>query len=272
MGIGDMKNALPVLAALLAAPVFAQDADAVRGGWMADVGGVRHIYLLTVRGTAVTGAYCTDCSDVANLALIRNGVLGANGLEFEVVNPGPVAYRDTVTAKLVGDGLEVTRRREGNAAAAPTKVVLHRTTSKPAAPPPPPPPGAPPRPAYVPPGPAEPLTAAKVAGLWLFGEGPGKQHFMFKQNGSELFGLACGPCDDPNNMAPLDRVSIDRTTLRYSIVHENNAKAFYDKGPFSNDARASLSQNELHMSVIPSYEPPTSKPIEITMLGPIRGY
>ncbi len=98
-----MKNTLPVLMALFAAPAFAQDADAVRGGWMADVGGVRHIYMLTVRGTAVTGAYCTDCSDVANLALIRNGVLAADGLEFEVVNPGPAAYRDTVTAKLVGD-------------------------------------------------------------------------------------------------------------------------------------------------------------------------
>jgi hypothetical protein len=268
----DMNKALPVLAAFLAAPAFAQDADAVRGGWMADVGGVRHIYMLTVRGTAVTGTYCTDCSDVANLALIQNGVLAAKGLEFEVVNPGPVAYRDFVTAKLVGDGLEVTRGRKGIAAALPTKVVLHRSTSKPAAPPPPPPAGAPPRPAYVPPGPAEPLTPAKVAGLWLFGEGPAKQHFMFKQSGSELFGLACGPCDDPNHMAPLDRVSIDGTTLRYSIVHENNAKAFYDKGPFSNDARASLSQNELHMSVIPSYEPPTSNPIEITMLGPIRGY
>ena len=268
MGIGDMKKALPGLVALFAAPAVAQDADAVRGGWIADAGGVRHIYMLTVRGTAVTGTYCTDCSDVANLALIRNGVLAAGGLEFEVVNPGPAAYRDTVTAKLVGDGLEVTRRREA-ATSAPTKVVLHRTTSTPAAPPPA---GAPPRPAYVPPGPAEPLTPAKVAGLWLFGEGPGKQHFMFKQNGSELFGLACGPCDDPNHMAPLDRVSIEGTTLRYSIVHENNAKAFYDKGPFSNDARASLSQNELHMWVIPSYEPPSSKPIEITMLGPIRGY
>jgi hypothetical protein len=266
-----MKKALPLLMASFAAPAFAQDADAVRGGWMADVGGVRHIYMLTVRGAAVTGTYCTDCIDVATLALIRNGSLTADGLEFEVVNPGPAAYRDTVKARLVGDGLEVTRGRQG-AAAATAKVVLHRSTSKPAAPPPPPPAGAPPRPEYVPPGPAEPLTPAKVAGLWLFGEGPGKQHFMFKQNGSELFGLACGPCDDPNHMAPLDRASIDGTTLRYSIVHENNAKAFYDKGPFSNDARASLSQNELHMWVIPSYEPPSSKPIEITMLGPIRGY
>jgi len=267
-----MKNILLVLITLTAAPAFAQNADAVRGGWIADVGGVRHIYMLTARGTAVTGTYCTDCADVANLALIHNGVLAADGLKFEIVNPGPTAYRDTVTAKLVGDQLEITRQRQG-ASGAPTKMALHRSTGKPAAPPPPPPGGPPPpKPAYVSPGPAEQLTPAKVAGLWMFGEGPGKQHFMFKANGTELFGLACGPCDDSTNMAPLDRMSIDGTTLRFSIVHENNAKAFYDKGPFSNDARANISQNELHMWVIPSYEPSSSKPIEITMLGPIRGY
>jgi hypothetical protein len=266
-----MKNTLLILMTLLVAPAFAQNADAVRGGWMADVGGVRHIYMLTVRGTEVTGTYCTDCSDVATLALIEKGVLAADGLKFEVVNPGPIAYRDTVTAKLVGDQLEVTRQRNG-ATAAPTKVMLHRSTAKQPAPPPPAPANAAPRPAYVPPGPAEPLTPAKVAGLYLRGEGPTKQYFMFKQNGTELFGLACGPCDEPNNMAPLDRVSIEGTTLKFGIVHENNAKAFYDKGPFSNDARANIMRNEMHMWVIPSYEAPTSTPIEITMLGPIKGY
>jgi hypothetical protein len=268
-----MKRYLLVLLAGFAMPTFAQDADAVRGGWLADAGGVRHIYMLTIRGTAVTGTYCTDCSDVANLAFIQNGVLGADGLKFEVVNPGPVAYRDTVTARLVGDELSVTRQRQGGGGA-PATITFRRSTTKGPAPPPPPAAGtpAPPRPAYVAPGPAEPLTPAKVAGLWLRGEGPGKQYFMFKQIGSELLGLACGPCDDPNNMGPLDNISIDGTTLRYGIVHENNAKAFYDKGPFSNDVRATIARNEMHMWVIPSYEAPTSTPIEITMLGPIRGY
>ena len=114
-------------------------------------------------------------------------------------------------------------------------MVLHRSTSAGPAPPPAPSGTPPPPPAYVPPGPAEALSPAKVAGLWLRGDGPGKQYFMFKEVGAQVLGLGCGPCDDPNFMAPLDRISINGTTLRFSIIHENNAKAFYDKGPFSND-------------------------------------
>jgi hypothetical protein len=93
---------------------------------------------------------------------------------------------------------------------------------------------------------------------------------MFKQAGTELLGLGCGPCDDPNYMAPLDRISIDGTTLRFSIVHENNASAFYDKGPFSNDVRATIARHEMHWWVVPSYEAAGFTPLEITMLGPMK--
>ena len=54
-----------------------------------DVGGVRHIYMLTVRGTTVTGIYCTDCNNLGTLAIIENGRLGADNLRFDVHNPGP---------------------------------------------------------------------------------------------------------------------------------------------------------------------------------------
>lgn len=261
--------ALLLVAALLASPARAQNADDVRGGWMADADGVRHIYMLTIRGGVVTGTYCTDCSNVDTLASIQNGVLDANGLRFDVHNPGPAAYTDSVTARLVNGELRVTRQRKGPTAAPVTLALRRATTKQPA--PPPAAPGAPaPRPAYVPPGPPEALTNAKVAGLWLRGEGPDKQYFMFKLAGTQLFGLACGPCDDPNHMAPLERVSIDGNTLRYSIVHENNGLAFYDKGPFSNEVSATIARHEMHMLVVPSYEAAGFKPLEITMLGVIR--
>lgn len=264
-----VQECLLVAAVLLASPVRAEDADAVRGGWMADVDGVRHIYMLTVRSATVTGTYCTNCSSVDNLAFIRDGVLEANGLRFEVHNPGPVAYTETVTARLVNGELRITRQRKGSSAA-PISMALHRSTSTPPAPAPAAPgtPQAPP--ASVPPGPAEALSPVKVAGLWLRGGGPGKQYFMFKQVGAQLLGLGCGPCDDPNYMGPLDRISIDGTTLRFSIVHENNARAFYDKGPFSNNVSATISRHEMHMSVVPSYEAAGFTPIEITMLGRIK--
>jgi hypothetical protein len=34
--------------------------------------------------------------------------------------------------------------------------------------------------------------------------------------------------------------------------------------------RATIARNELHMWVVPSYEPADFVPLEITMLGPIR--
>jgi hypothetical protein len=261
-----------VLAALCAPAAFAQSADAVRGGWMVDVDGVRHIYMLTVRGTVVTGTYCTDCSDVHDLAFIQDGALESNGMRFDVHNPGPTSYTDTVTARLVDGELRITRQRRGSSAA-PIAMTLRRSTSTPPAPAPATPGTPPARPTYVPPGPAEALSPEKVVGLWLWGTpGPRKQYFMFKHVGTQILGLACGPCNDPNYMGPLDRISIDGTTLRFSIVHENNAPAFYDKGPFSNDVRASIARHEMHLLVVPSYEAAGFTPLEITMFGPIKGY
>ena len=112
-----VQECLLIVAALFASPVRAEDADTVRGGWMADVVGVRHIYMLTVRGATVTGTYCTNCSNVDNLAFIGDGVLEANGLRFDVHNPGPAAYTDTVTARLVNGELRITRQRKGSSAA-----------------------------------------------------------------------------------------------------------------------------------------------------------
>ena len=60
-------------------------------------------------------------------------------------------------------------------------------------------------------------------------------------------------------------------SISSGIVHEKNAPAFYDTGPFSNYVRAPIARNELHMWVVPSYEPADFVPLEITMLGPIRG-
>jgi hypothetical protein len=261
------QRTLSVAVAMLAASAHAQNADSVRGGWMADVGGVRHIYMLTVRGTAVTGTYCIECSNVDHLAFIDNGVLEPDGLRFDVHNPGPGAYTDRVQAKLVDGELRITRQRSGSSAAA-TTMTLRRSTAPLPAPAPAAP--APARPAYVTPGPAEELSPGKVAGVWLAGAGPGKQYFMFKQVGTQVLGLVCGPCDNTSNMAPLDRISIEGTVLRFSIVHENNGRAFHDEGPFSNDARASVARHEMHLLVVPSYESAGFTPIEMTLLGPIQ--
>src|SRR6185295_12237425 len=106
----QFRHILPLVVTTLSWSAHAENAESVRGGWQADVGGVRHIYMLTVRGTAITGTYCTDCSNLANLAVVDNGVLEADGVRFDVTNPGPTAYHDTVQAKVVSGELHLSRR------------------------------------------------------------------------------------------------------------------------------------------------------------------
>ncbi|HEY4339842.1 MAG TPA: hypothetical protein VGM97_07845 [Steroidobacteraceae bacterium] len=272
-----MKYLLIVLIGVLALPpaVRAADANAIRGGWVADVGGVTQIYMLIVRGNSVTGTYCVDCSDPPNLGFIVDGSIDPTGVRFTIRHEdaaGKVTF-DDVRGALRDKALVLSVQRRDRRVH-PATVTLHR-------PAPVPPvrilsndeaelpglaPGA--RPAYLPPGPAEQLTADKVLGLWLWGTGPGKQYFIIRRLGTQLLGMVCGPCDNPNAMAPLDGFAIDGTALRFNIVHEDTGAAV-EHGPFNNVAHATLAQNEMHIKVIPSFAPPTSKPIEMTLLGPV---
>lgn len=249
-------------------------ANAIRGGWVADVGGRTQVYMLIVRGAAVTGTHCFDCADPRNLGYI-DGRLDAAGVHFVIrheYHAGKVTFDDV--RGMLKDKELILSVAPRQAPAHPTTVTLRR-----------PPPVLPvpiltndeaelpglargSRPAYVLPGPPEPLSADKVLGLWLWGTGPGKQYFVIQRVGTQLLGMVCGPCDNPNAMAPLDGFVIDGTALKFNIVHEDTGAAV-QHGPFNNVAHATLVRNEMHIKVVPSFEPPTSKPIEMTLLGPV---
>jgi hypothetical protein len=257
---------LLMLLAILAVPgaTQAQEAGAIRGGWVAEVEGHTHVYLLIVRGAVVTGTHCVECADPRNLGFIVGRVDSA-GPHFTIrhdYGAGKVSVED-VRGVLKDHELVLT---PGRGSAHPQIVTLHR----PVPPPPAParPAGARPAAAYVAPGPAQPLGADQVLGLWLFGTGPGKQYFIIRRVGTQLLGLVCGPCDTPQSMAPLDGFVINGTDLRFNIVHEDTGGADVH-GPFSNVAHATLARNELHLKVIPSYAPADSTPIEMTLLGPV---
>jgi hypothetical protein len=82
--------------------------------------------------------------------------------------------------------------------------------------------------------------------------------------------MVCGPCDSVIDMAPLEGISVNGTKLHFDIVHEDNGIALEQHGPHANVTDAVVSRNEMHLSVIPSYEPPTFTPFEMTLLGPVR--
>jgi len=272
-----MRILLFVLVALVALPgsARAQDAKAILGGWMAQIDGRTHIFMLIARGEVVTGTYCADCADPRNLAFILDGRIDGGGVRFVVRHEdvkGHVTFNDVHGVLHDKELVLSVLRRKGSAL--PTTLTLHR--AEPVAP-------VPAvtndeaeaaaravraRPPYVLPGPPEELNADKLVGVWLWATGPGKQYFFIQRVGTQLLGMVCGPCENPYSMAPLDGFVIDGTALTFNIVHQDTGAA-PEHGPFNNVAHATLARNELHLKVIPSYEPPDSRPFEMTLLGPI---
>jgi hypothetical protein len=268
-----MKAWLCALLGGVAFNVYAQNPDDYRGGWIADVDGVRQVYLLVVTGTAVSGSYCTDCSNPANLVIVDDGKLDKSGVHFSVYIDNGTTYIDNGTTQSVEtatgqlDGKELVLQR-GPAGGVQKSVRLHRSpfVAVKAAPPG----GFEPIPkAYVPPVTPGTVSTDKVIGLWLAGNGPGKQNFIFKRHKNGIRGMVCGPCIDTANMAVLENVRMDGDKLHFDIAHEDSGPGIVEHGPHKNVTTATIARNEMHLWVVPSFEPATFRPVEMTLLGPV---
>ncbi|HTW73519.1 MAG TPA: hypothetical protein VMD56_01205 [Steroidobacteraceae bacterium] len=237
------------------------NADDYRGGWETYGAGVGpHIYEFSIRGQRVRGIYCTECSDATTLAFV-DGRLAAGGLTFTVTHvydDGGTAYQDHATARIANGELIVTgtNGRDGRH----FDWTLRKDPRGPAPVPgtpvnrlPPAPPVAGPSvpqrfgpPPYVAPGPWEPLSRAKVVGVWLgFGAGIDKQFFIIRRVGSGLRGMVCGRCDNPYTMAALDDFQIQGDTLRFDILHEDWGPG---RLPSHNQVTAHIADNEMRIS------------------------
>lgn len=267
-----MKTILTLLlpALLLSDTAVAQPIEAFRGGWMADVNGQRHIYYIVLRNDTVSGVFCFDCENIYNLSFIDDGVLDENSLQFSLYHypQDGAPYREGVTATLHDGDLNL---RITTASGATREQVFHRTpredkivfpiaeyaTNRPS--------GNGPR--QLPGTPVE-VTARDVVGTWLWGTGPTKQYFFFREHRGGIRGMVCGPCYSVNDMAPLEQISMSGTNFHFEIVHEDNG-AYERWGPHSNIADAMVSRNEMHMTAHPSYDP-DGRAIEMNLLGPVQ--
>jgi hypothetical protein len=250
----------------------------LRGGWVADVDGTRHIFVLKVQETAVSGIYCAvDCSDPSQLAFV-DGTLTPEGLRFQIlrIERGVQSHTD-VTGRIGDDRLLLTLTPRGRMKN-PKQLILQRDPRKPAlvsidevysrrgitsgpllisestTP-------------YIPPGPNEPLTRSALEGLWVWSIGPAKQHFIFRQVGERLLGVVCGPCDNPYSFGPLDNIVVRGDTLTFDINHEDWGLGI-EFGPFANHATATLSRHELHLRTVHQMGPRTIEG-SLTLIGPV---
>jgi hypothetical protein len=250
----------------------------LRGGWVADVEGTRHIFVLKVQDTAVSGIYCAvDCSDPSQLAFV-DGTLTPEGLRFQIVRTERGVQSHTDVSGRIGDERLLLTLTPRGRMKNPKQLILQRDPRKPAlvtiaevysrrgitsgpllisestTP-------------YVPPGPNEPLTHSALEGLWVWSIGPAKQHFIFRQVGERLLGVVCGPCDNPYSFGPLDNIVVRGDTLTFDINHEDWGLGI-EFGPFANHATATLSRHELHLRTVHQMGP---RAIEgsLTLIGPI---
>jgi hypothetical protein len=285
---------MPILMLLAVGPLASSmpagpTADEVRGGWIADVNGQRHIYILNVRGTDIRGIYCWDCGSTQNLAFVESGKLDADGFSMVILHDvGPGApYRDNVKGKIVDGRLVLSTQRQGSTTR-PTEMTMLREPRRPRdgrvlpgviaplAQPEPAPAAGPGNTfagfmgrGYVAPGEPEPLTVDKITGLWLSGTGTGKQYFIFRQVGKDIRGAVCGPCDNPFTFGALDYGVVAGDTFKFNIVHEDWGGGI-ENGPFNNQATATVSRNEMRIMTRQDNRPPTGPTLDMTLLGPLR--
>jgi len=281
------SRALAILVAgpmLAAAPcASAKDADWYRGGWRTDAG-EPHVYQFVIVGERVSGVYCTHCADATTLAPIEGTFDEETGVTFTIRHlhlDGSPAAADRLRAKLEDGRLHVAGVRGDG------EEIAHVAIKDPRGPTPGPyvqsilPPNAPPVPVlppragsggngppapYVRPAAWRQLTADDVVGVWLgFGVGMDKQYFLIRRDGDELFGLACGRCDNPYTFGALQNFRIDGDRLEFDIVHQD-----WGDGtvlPFNRHVTAHIAMNEMRMD---ARRPDQAGPgIVASLVGPI---
>jgi hypothetical protein len=256
-------------------------ADAVRGGWVTDIEGVRHIFILKVLDGVVSGIYCdVDCSEPAHLSVLERGSLTADGVRFQIRRlDGKAPERTDVSGRISGNQLVLTVGPGTRGSSGVRQWMLQRESRKPASttveelfarrgitsgpllisvsPNP-----------YVPPGPNEVPTPAAVEGLWVWGNGPGRQNFTFRRVGDQLLGVVCGPCDNPYSFGVIDNVAIHGETLTFDINHTDWGIGI-EYGPFANHASVTVSKHEMHLH---SVQQAGKRTIEgdMVLIGPLR--
>jgi hypothetical protein len=264
-------------AALTWSPAAAESADWYRGGWRTE-GVEPQVYQFVIRGTEVTGYFCTRCADGTTLAPIEGTFDEEDGIDFMIRYldlDGSTAHAYYRRAKLDRGRLVISEGGSEQIAIkdprGPAPSVGRINILPPNAPPVPlltprAAGGGPPPAPYEQPGPWRQLTIDDVAGVWIgFGVGIDKQYFIIRKDGDRLFGLACGRCDNPYTHGALENFRIDGDTLEFDIAHQDWGDG--PRIPFERHIVAHIAMNEMRMD---ARRPDQTGPgIVASLVGPI---
>lgn len=250
---------LALCAALLLSSVAGlQAADLVSGTWTSGDGTAVRIYVFKASGDRLTGIVCGPCDNPASVFRIEDGrILGEERATFFIRNS---AGRERVDASLARNVMKLSARPEADAKVATTSATLARVVQNFEL-----------NPQLLPPSPAGSgkAPAGSIEGHWVSVGRTSQQNWILKAQGSELWGLVCGPCT-PAGVTMIDG-RIDGDTVLFYINHIDTPPSADRKGIQRNVMTGTITggdnTNVMKFKWISEGSGNTG---EITMIGPVR--
>jgi hypothetical protein len=250
---------LTICAALLlssASPLHA--ADLISGTWTSGDGTAVRVYVFKASGDRLTGIVCGPCDKPASVFRIEDGRISSEDrATFFIRNS---AGRERVDASLAQNVMKLSVRPEAGATAAATSVTLARVVQNFE---------LNPQPLAPEPASSQKTPAAPVEGHWVSVGRTAQQNWILKAQGSELWGLVCGPCT-PAVVTMIDG-HIDGDTVRFYINHIDTPPNPERKGIQRNVMTGTITggdnSNVMKFKWISEGSGNTG---EITMIGPVR--
>lgn len=235
-----------------------QAADLVSGTWTAGDGAATRVYVFKVSGDRLTGIVCGPCNDPANVFRIEDGrILGDDRATFFIRRS---AGRERVEASLARNVMKLSARPESGSGGAATSTSLTRVVENFEL-----------NPQPLPPAPATSgrAPAAAVEGHWVSVGRTAQQNWILKVQGSDVWGLVCGPCT-PGVVTMIDG-HVDGDTVFFYINHIDTPQSTTRKGIQRNVMTGAITGGDnTNVMKFKWVSEGSGNTGEITMIGPVR--
>jgi hypothetical protein len=239
-------------------------ADGLAGTWSSGDAAADQTFVFRVQGETFIGIVCGPCDNPATVFRIADGrIVDGTRVTFSVVydTAGPLfarlgPYRDHVSGALSGTRLTLQVGREG--ASETTNLLLDRVLGK--------------RQRAATTGSATGMApaASDIDGRWVAVGRVAPQQLTLKVRGSRVFGVICGPCDDPDGVFLVEDGTLDGNKISFYIHHIDAPVASVQaSGPRRNFMKGTVSGNIIRFTWV--REGKESEPGgEMVFTGPIR--
>ena len=255
---------LVVWAACVACSVSGvQAADLISGTWTAGTGPEARVYVFKVSGDRVTGIVCGPCNEPGRVFRIEDGrLLGEDRATFFIRSDAGSNgnRRERVEASLSRNVMTLSARPESSATATPVSTSLARVVENFEL-----------NPQPLPPAPANAgrAPARNVQGRWVSVGRRAQQNWMLNVEGTQVWGLVCGPCT-PDVVTMIDGF-VDGDRVHFYINHIDTPPSPTRKGIQRNVMTGTITgADNANVMKFTWVGEGTGNTGEITMIGPIR--